>query len=295
VARAALEIASYGLRTAGVAVRADLAPGLPPLEADADQLHQVVLNLLINAQQALEAAPPPRTLTVRTARAGPGTLVLEVTDDGPGVPAEIRPRIFEPFFTTKPPGAGMGVGLSFSHGVAEAHQGRLELVDAGEGATFRLTLPTGVPAAAAAAAAATAAETPPRAAGATGARLTALVVDDEPEVAATLAEFLAGEGHAVEVVLSGEAARRLLEEERGVVDLVLCDLRMPGLDGPALFDWLRRARPDLAARTAFVTGDALGAAAAGFLARSGRPALGKPFTRDAVRRVVAALGAGGSA
>jgi PAS domain S-box-containing protein len=287
VARAALEIAGYGLRTTGVTVRADLAPGLPPLEADADQLHQVVLNLLINAQQALEAAPPPRTLAVRTARAGPDALVLEVADNGPGVPAEIRPRIFEPFFTTKPLGAGTGIGLSFSHGVAEAHQGRLELVDAGGGATFRLTLPVGAPPA-------TVPAEPPRAAGsAAAARRTALIVDDEPEVAATLAELLVGDGHAVEVVLSGEAAQRLLAERD--VDLVLCDLRMPGLDGPALFDWLRRTRPALAARTAFVTGDALGAGAAGLIARSGRPVLRKPFTRDAVRRVVAALGADGPA
>lgn len=285
VVRAALEIASYGLRTAGVTVQTDLAPELPPLEADADQLHQVVLNLLINGQQALEAMPPPRMLVVRTVRTGPGTLVLEVTDNGSGVPAEIRPRIFEPFFTTKPPGTGMGVGLSFSRGIAEAHQGRLELVCADRGATFRLTLPVGAPPTAPSA-------EPPRG-GDTTARLTALIVDDEPEVAATLAELLASDGHAVEVVLSGEAAQRLLAERD--IDLILCDVRMPGLDGPMLFDWLQRTRPDLAARTAFVTGDALGAHAAGFVARSGRPTLEKPFTRDAVRRIMATLWANGPA
>ena len=96
--------------------------GLPPALADDDQLGQVFLNLVINAQQALETVPPPRRLWLRT-RAGRGVVRVEVADNGPGVPAELRDRVMEPFFTTKPVGAGTGLGLSVCHGIVAAYGG----------------------------------------------------------------------------------------------------------------------------------------------------------------------------
>ena len=111
------------------------------MHGDADQLHQVVVNLVVNAQQALIGRPAPRRLTVRAWAEG-GEAVLEVADNGPGMEPDVASRAFEPFFTTKPQGVGTGVGLSVCHGIVAAHGGRIELDTArGEGARFRVHLP----------------------------------------------------------------------------------------------------------------------------------------------------------
>ena len=104
----------------------DLPPGLAPVHGDADQLHQVVVNLVVNAQQALIGRPAPRRLAVRAWAEG-GEAVLEVADNGPGMDPDMAKRAFEPFFTTKPQGVGTGVGLSVCHGIVAAHGGRIEL------------------------------------------------------------------------------------------------------------------------------------------------------------------------
>jgi two-component system NtrC family sensor kinase len=283
--RAALTMVDYGLRTAGIEAATDLAADLPSVEGDPDQLHQLVVNLLLNAQQALADHPPPRRIGIVAARSPEG-VALEVADNGPGVPEPIRARIFEPFFTTKPPGAGTGIGLAFCHGVAESHGGRIELVDRGPGAVFRLTLPAGAPGRGAAADPApgpAATEAPVR---------RALVVDDEPDVAETLAAMLARIGLVGTVTTSGEAARALLADADAGFDLVVCDLRMPGLDGRGLHAWLLAERPDLLPRLAFTTGDALGAGARQFLDAAGRPVLVKPFTPEAVAGLVAQIAPG---
>jgi PAS domain S-box-containing protein len=279
VIAAALELTDYGARTAGIVVERDLAPGLPMLDADADQLHQVLANLFVNAQQALQDQPGERRLRVASRRgAAPGTIELEIADTGPGVSPEFRRRVFEPFFTTKPAGVGTGLGLSFSHGVVEAHGGKLELLDAEQGAVFRLTLPAGYEQGEVSPAVAS--EDP--AAGAT--RGHALVVDDEPEIADMLAELLEGVGYRVRIADSGVTAKRQLAARD--FDLILSDLRMPDLDGPGLHAWIRAHRPHLLQRIGFVTGDTLGPSAAQFLASTDRPCLEKPFTAHALRRFV---------
>lgn len=279
VVRAALEIASYALRTTDIDVVLEIEPDLPPLMGDPDQLHQVVLNLLVNAQQALASCAPPRRIDIRVYRLNADVMALEVADNGPGVPAEHRQRIFEEFFSTKPQATGMGFGLAFSRSVAEAHRGRLVLLQANQGAAFRMTLPIETGEVEDQGGSDPAAGTP--------LHRRALVVDDEPDVAGALAELLTTDGYAVEAVLSGEAARSLLADSR--FDLILCDLHMPGTDGRRLFTWLRQVRPELVARLAFTTGDALGSEAARFLAEAGRPVLEKPFTRPALRRIASAV------
>lgn len=275
VAMAAYDLAEYGFRTDGIAATRDLAASLPNISADSDQLHQIIINLLVNAQQALaDEGAPDRALTLRTAP-GPvaGTVILEVADNGPGIPEDARRRIFEPFYTTKPQGQGTGVGLSFSQGLAEAHGGRLELVPAPRGACFRLTLPIdpNEPLPAAPAESAANAELPLR---------RALVIDDEEEIAESLADFLSIEGFSCDIAIGGLAAQHKLAT--GNYDLIVSDLRMPDIDGPQLHAWLSTERPDLIDRMAFATGDTLGVSAARFLEAARRPVLEKPFMPEAV-------------
>ncbi len=136
---AALELLGYGLRTADVRVARDLTADLPPVWGDSDQLHQVLTNLIINAQHALQNVDPPRELRLATRREG-DLVRIEVEDSGPGIDQVLAKRIFEPFFTTKP--TGTGIGLSVCHGIVGAHDGSIELVSRpGSGACFVVRLP----------------------------------------------------------------------------------------------------------------------------------------------------------
>jgi PAS domain S-box-containing protein len=280
VVQGAIDLADYGLRTAGIEVSTDLAAGLPPLWADPDQLHQVVLNLIVNAQQALHDKADERRLSIRTcAGERPCTVIIEIADNGPGIPPEARRRIFDPFFTTKPQGVGTGLGLSFSLGIAEAHGGTIRLCDvAGGGACFVIELP---------AAAVDHDATAPAVENRVETRGRALVVDDEPDLAEALAELLELEGLSVDTACSGRQAQLLIADHN--YDVVLSDLRMPDLGGSSLYAWVQRERPHLADRMAFVTGDTLGPAAARFVAGAGRPVLEKPFGTESVRRLLAEL------
>jgi two-component system NtrC family sensor kinase len=281
---AALDLIGYALRSAGIAVMRDVAADTPEIAADQDQLVQVLINLLTNAQQALAGREGQRRITI-TARAGEeGGLVLAVADNGPGVPPALRQRVFDPFFTTRQEGGGTGVGLSLCRAIVSAHAGSVGIDETpGGGATVRLVLPRGRldPAPG----------EPPAAEERPGLVVrqvrTALIVDDEEEVAAVLAEILRDDGFLVETAADGQLARERLAARS--FDVVLSDLRMPGLDGAALHAWLREARPELAARVAFVTGDRLGAAAEASLAATGQPVLAKPFSPAEVRRVVRGL------
>ena len=274
--RTVLDIAGYGLRTAGIEVQCRLANGLPALDVDPDQMHQVFFNLIVNAQHALQEMPVPRRIEIETSREGDNVQIV-FTDNGPGVPAEIRSRIFDPFFTTKPQGSGTGIGLSFSLGVVQAHSGRLDLLEHSDGAHFRVLLPVE------AHASPEAAEITVAYSG-TGVGRTALVVDDEREVGEAMAEFLEAEGFVVTTVEDGAGAKAALMG--GIFDAIFCDLRMPDIDGPALFDWACQAIPGIAERFVFVTGDTLGEAAARFLERADRPVLEKPFSRDSLRQAL---------
>jgi PAS domain S-box-containing protein len=253
---ATLEILAGGLRSAGIEILREDAPDLPEVVADEDELHQVFLNLVVNAQQALETAPgEPRRLWLRSSvgtEDGDASVRIEVADNGPGVPSVVKDRIFDPFFTTKPVGAGTGLGLSVCLGIVSAYGGTIAVDERrGGGALFTVRLPIRH------------AETGPAAmpvtmAGGFGGDV--LVVDDEAEVAAMLGEALARDGHRIVTVPDGAAALELLRT--GNFDAVLCDMRMPRLDGPGLYRALETIRPDLIGRLLLMTGDVLRASAA---------------------------------
>jgi len=137
-----VELRRYELTTAGIALEETYDHNLPPVLVNREEIQQVLLNLLLNAEQAMRSAGVRGRLSVRTGRIGPSELVIDIRDEGPGVPPAIAARIFEPFFSTKTVGEGTGLGLSLALGIAESHGGSLTLVPVPSGACFRLTLPT---------------------------------------------------------------------------------------------------------------------------------------------------------
>jgi PAS domain S-box-containing protein len=278
VVEAALDIVAYGLRTADIEVERRLAPDLPLVRGDADQLHQVLANLLVNAQQALQTVPPPRRLRAATGTDGEAVWVA-VTDNGPGIPAGIVNRIFDPFFTTKPQGVGTGVGLSVSHGIVAAHGGQI-LVESepGAGSTFTVRLPR-----ARAERPDEVSADPPRA----HRRARILVVDDEPDIGRLLTDILEGDGHEAACASSGREALDWLSGRE--VDLIISDLRMPDMDGPGLYRALAERRPELLTRLVFITGDTLAADITGFLSETGANVIEKPLDPPDVSRRVQAL------
>src|SRR5437899_5779410 len=173
IARRTFALRSYHLSTLNIAVSLDLDSSEPKIWADASELQQMILNLLINAEQALVTIDGPRTIVVRT-RADEGEARLEIADSGPGIPPEIRSKIFDPFFTTKPEGVGTGLGLSICYGIAREHGGRIWVEsEPGQRARFAVTLPRDPRAAPRPAA------PPPAPATAPASHLTVLVVHDE--------------------------------------------------------------------------------------------------------------------
>ncbi|ALA16829.1 MULTISPECIES: PAS domain S-box protein [Chelatococcus] len=278
----AVELLAYNLRAAGVTVDRDMPARLPLLMLDAGQIHQVLLNLIVNAQHALEEKDGDRRIRI-SAVPETGTVRLTVADNGPGVPQAIASRIFDPFFTTKPQGSGTGIGLAVSRGLIEAHGGTLELErPAGGGAAFTLRLPVKATGPGPAAA-----EDRPAPHAAGGGQV--LIVDDETEIAALLGEIVEALGYTPVLAHSGREAKAVLAHGAERFSAILCDIRMPDGDGPNLYDWLLEHCPALGQRIGFITGDALGPSAGRFLARSGSPVLEKPFVPADIRVFLADL------
>src|SRR5262249_44366407 len=196
----------------------------PPLIwTDSTQLHQGFPNLFSTAIHAMKTAHGHGALTVRSVPQG-SEVVVEVEDDGPGIPHEHLGRIFDPFFTTKPAGSGTGLGLSLAIGVVEAHGGRMHAENLrGGGARFSVYLPIGERAGAAPGV--VAAHPLPAVAAAD-----VLVVEDEDSLRGVLTEVIHGLGHQVVEATTGEEALARLQQE-WAYDLVMLDLRLPDVDG----------------------------------------------------------------
>jgi len=279
IARRTFALRSYHLSTLNITVALDLDPGEPKIWADGSELQQLLLNLLINAEQALVTVDPPRTIAVRS-RADERDARLEIADSGPGIPTELRTRIFDPFFTTKPEGVGTGLGLSICYGVARDHGGRIWVEsEPGGGARFCVTLPRDQREEARDPGA-----TPEPAPTAATGRLAVLVVDDEASLREALLRFLQRRNIHAEGVADGWEAIRLLEQRD--FDVIISDVRMPGMSGREFLERLRRDRPELLARLVFSTGDAFTSETATLLKESGVPTVAKPFDFAVLERVV---------
>ena len=228
-----IELMLYTLNSSGIAVVREYDAAVPDVVADQDQVQQIVVNLLVNASQALDGVDGVREIRVRLGLRG-GMVCLAVADTGPGVPAGIAQRVFEPFFTTKPQGSGTGIGLSVSRGFAEAQGGNLELATgSGRGATFELTLPIAGPNVREH----SRAEATQRHAPQDAAPRRAIVIDDEPEIALLLAEALRRAGYICDIAASGREAQTMIAERPESYDALVCDLRMPDIDGARLYRW----------------------------------------------------------
>jgi two-component system NtrC family sensor kinase len=270
VVRQTLSLRSYEQRLSNITVFEALAAGLPLVFADPHQFQQVLLNLIINAEQAMLGANGRGAMVLRSWHDFDNDAVmLEVNDDGPGVPEDVQPKIFDPFFTTKEVGKGTGLGLTVAYAIVQEHGGRITVSSQrGAGASFFVALPVTdgplkqIPAK----------ET---VAPDVGAGSVVLVVEDEEALGAAVAESLTDAGFAVDRARDGEEA--LARVRARVYDLIVCDLKMPRVDGMTFYRALERDHPDAARRIVFVTGDVAGTEAEQFLEETGCRWLAKPF------------------
>ena len=235
----------------------DIPPALPRIASDRGQLEQVVLNLVVNARDAMPGGGPI-SVRARLAAADDAEaiarmpsppercVVLEVADKGIGIPEEIREKIFEPFFTTKDQGKGTGLGLAMVYGFVRQSGGHIDLVSGkDQGTAFRIYLPSVV---ADAPTAAPAVAVQP----AEGRPLTVLVVDDEAGVRQLVSTMLRRSGYRVVEAHDGHDAERVAGAHDGDIDVLLTDIVMPGVRGPELARRLRVARPSL--RVVYMSG-----------------------------------------
>jgi len=279
VVRETMSLRAYEQRVSNISVIDALAVGLPQVFADPHQVKQVLLNLVINAEQAMLGARGQGTIVTRTWHdAEAESVVLEVSDDGPGVPDEVQGRIFDPFFTTKQVGKGTGLGLTVAYAIMQEHGGRIALTSAPDaGATFRLEFP------ATAGKIRSPVPTPAVRPANIGGGAVVLLVEDEPALAAAVAEALGDAGFRVDRAGDGEAALARVRER--TYDLVICDLKMPRLDGTAFYQAAAEIAPNLKQRIVFVTGDVAGTDAERFLDDTGCRWLAKPFRLGDLLRV----------
>ena len=275
VVRDVLQLHGPDLALRRVRVVTDLGTTLPKIAADPYQLQQVLLNLFTNAAHAMSAKGRDGVLLVRTAGSAQGVSIV-VEDNGPGIPPEHLRQVFDPFFTTKPAGEGTGLGLSLCIGIIEAHDGRMTVENApGSGARFTIRLPIGQHVEAIEDA--PGAGGPPRSAD-------ILVIEDEPALRSVFVEVLTLHGHRTVAAATGHAAVESLA--RDSYDVVILDLRLPDIDGKAVWQWITRHRPALAGRVVFMTGDTLSPGSHRFLKEAGRPVLPKPVAMDQLHRMV---------
>ncbi len=281
VVESSLEVAGYALRTSGVTLALRLTPDLPAIWGDPDQLNQIFINLIVNAEQALRGWHGPKRVKI-VSRFDPvrNDVVVKIQDSGPGIPENVRSRIFEPFFTTKEVGEGTGIGLAFCHRIVETHGGSIRVeCKRGQGTAFFVRLP----------ASSRLDERADEALSLPGQeqRTKVLVIDDEHDVADLIAEVLGADGHDVTVANSGAEALRKIQRES--FSVVLSDLKMANLDGPSLFAKLKEHYPQLATRVGFITGDTMSPKARAFLDASQRPFLEKPIRPNELRDLFSTL------
>ncbi|MDR3450541.1 MAG: ATP-binding protein [Alphaproteobacteria bacterium] len=280
VVKSSLELLGYQLKTGEVDIQSHLDPALPEVTGDGDQLTQVITNLVLNLAQAMEGWAGPHRITVTSTGDAQRNVILTIADTGPGIPQEIRTRVFEPFFTTKG-GKGTGVGLALCLNIVASHGGELLLTDTeGGGATFTIKFP-------AAESAAPEGSEVSTEDGHDFGKISLLLVDDEVEIAQTLADLMEPDGHEIDIAANGAIALDKLRKRK--FDAIISDLRMPVMDGPALYEALQRELPSYLNRIIYVTGDTLSTHVHEFLSQHSVPVVEKPYRLKDIHRALSEL------
>lgn len=267
-----------------IAVRSDVAKDLATIEGDPTQIHQVLLNLVVNARDAM---PEEGVLTICARNVGVSEVshrftvnslaeqyvLFEVCDTGEGIPPEIRDRIFEPFFTTKPIGRGTGLGLSTVVGIVTAHAGLIDFqTEVGRGTTFRVYLPAGER---------LGQESQPIAlpnAELSGFGEVVLIVDDEPGARELTKAILGRHAYQVLTAENGVEALTIFNRFKDRIDAAIVDKKMPLMDGPQTVHAIRGLKPSL--KIIATTGEAATVSETGFERSEVDAFLSKPFTAE---------------
>jgi PAS domain S-box-containing protein len=276
-----LKLREYVMKTSNIEVITKFDQELPLSLVDPGQLQQVFLNLIVNAEQAIKGGSGRGTLTITTEKKE-NNIRMSFQDDGPGISKENMKRLFDPFFTTKAPGEGTGLGLSLSRSIILEHNGSMSVEsEPGHGATFIIELPVITSFLSETEALSPVAKEMPAATK----KGRILAVDDEAGVRTLLEKVLTQNGHTVDTI--GDASQALDKLEAGAVyDVILTDVRMPGMSGIELYSRILEKMPALKDRIIFVTGDVMGADIKEFLAQNNLPYLAKPFNIKLLKETI---------
>jgi PAS domain S-box-containing protein len=273
-----LVLRAYHLRVNNIGVVTRLTTDLLETVADPGQIQQVLLNLIVNAETEMKLAHGKGKLAITTEKSD-NSIKICVKDNGPGIKPEVMDKIFDPFFTTREVGQGTGLGLSLCYGIVAEHKGRIYAESKlGKGATFIVELPV-VAEVELPKPAEPVVEQPKKVA-----KARILVVDDEKVIRDFVKRVLAGEGYEVETVNNAGDALKKIEGKR--YNLVLIDIKMPGMDGVELYKRIQKIAKSLARRVVFITGDIMGADTEKFLSGTKVAHLDKPFNAEQLRREV---------
>jgi len=264
-----LEIINYQLTSDGVKIYKDFACDLPEMLLDRNQLQQVFLNMLNNSHQAMDNIRGEKSITIRSYREG--TLAkVEIRDTGRGIPSENLDKIFDPFFTTKSVGEGTGLGLSICYGIIKDHGGQIKVESTpGKGTAFTVEIPM-------------TSYKPVTEKKEIVKSVTEdvikniLVIDDEEVIREVVTSALENLGHSVDSFNDGQVALEKIKSKS--YDLILTDIKMPGIDGKVFFEFIKEYNPDMAEKVLFMSGDILGLPGDSFLQKFKDRLIEKPFT-----------------
>jgi PAS domain S-box-containing protein len=286
IVESTLALRAYNLRVNNIEVVTQLAPDLLETFVDPGQIQQVLLNLIVNAETEMKLAHSRGKLTITTEKSD-NTIKIRLTDDGPGIEPEIMARIFEPFFTTREVGKGTGLGLSLCYGIVSEHNGKIYAEsEPGKGATFIVELPViseaKQPESKSAEPLEPFVKRPKKLATAR-----VMVVDDEIMIRDLVKRVLSSEGHEVDALDNSADALKKIEGQP--YDVILLDIKMPGMDGMELYRLIKEKAKSLVPRVVFITGDMLSKDTQEFLFETELTYIAKPFDAEQLRRKVSVI------
>jgi len=268
-----LDLRSYELKVNNISVRINIELDMPEIKADYHQIQQVILNMLINAEQALTEMRRQGKITITTSTVK-DRIIINIVDNGPGIPKNNIDRIFDPFFTTKEAGKGTGLGLSVCRGIVTAHGGKMYVEsERGKGAAFTIELPISVAEETEIELISVVPEDTSRPRQTDGENV--LIVDDEPGIRDILARILTETGYRTDCAPDAKSA--LIKLDENGYDLFIIDLKLPRISGKKLYEIMMEKHPSSTEKVLFITGDTITPSTQDFLDSTKRPYLAKPF------------------